>query len=106
MNEKQSRLDVLKKKKEQLSVRIQKIEALQKSRERKCDTRRKILIGAYFIDKANEEGSLDTLFKQLDGGYLTSVSLSRYKFRDIQVSRIHSPTRQVCLRRPGRPGPP
>ena len=70
MNEKQSRLDVLKKKKEQLSVRIQKIEALQKSRERKCDTRRKILIGAYFIDKANEEGSLDTLFKQLDGGYL------------------------------------
>ena len=54
-------------KKEQLSVRIQKLKALQKSRERKCDTRQKILIGAYFIDKATEEGSLDTLFKQLDG---------------------------------------
>ena len=32
-----------------------------------------------------------------------SVSLPRYKFWDIQVPRIHSPTRQVCLRRPGRP---
>ena len=28
------------------------------------------------------------------------VSLPRYKFWDIQVPRIHSPTRQVCLRRP------
>jgi len=47
MSEKQSQLDVLKKKKEQLSVRIQKPEALQKYRKRKCDTQRKILIGAY-----------------------------------------------------------
>lgn len=67
MSEKQSNLDILKKKKEQLNARIQKLESLQKSRERKRDTRRKILIGAYFIDKATEEDSLDTLFKQLDG---------------------------------------
>lgn len=67
MDEKQSRLDVLKKKKGQLNVRIQKLESLQKSRERKRDTRRKILIGAYFIDKATEEGNLDSLFQQLDG---------------------------------------
>jgi len=33
----------------------------------------------------------------------TIVSLPRYKFWDIQVPRIHSPTRQACLRRPGRP---
>ncbi len=66
MNEKQSRLDVLKNKKEQLNTRIQKLEALQKARARKKDTRRKILIGAYFIDKATEEGSLDSLFQQLD----------------------------------------
>ena len=67
MSEKQSQLDSLKKKKEQLSAKIQKLEALQKSRERKRDTRRKILIGAYFMDKATEEGSLDSLFQQLDG---------------------------------------
>jgi len=67
MSEKQSKLDLLKKKKEQLHTRIQKLESLQKSRERKRDTRRKILIGAYFIDKATEEGVLDSLFQQLDG---------------------------------------
>ena len=67
MNEKQSRLDVLKKKKEQLNTRIQKLETLQKSRERKRDTRRKILIGAYFMEQATEEGYLDSLFQQLDG---------------------------------------
>ncbi len=67
MNEKQSRLDVLKKKKEQLNARIQKLESLEKSRERKRDTRRKILVGSYFIDKANKDGCLDSLFQQLDG---------------------------------------
>jgi large subunit ribosomal protein L7/L12 len=67
MNEKQSQLATLKKKKEQLNARIQKLESLEKSRERKRDTRRKILIGAYFMDKATEEGFLDILFKQLDG---------------------------------------
>jgi large subunit ribosomal protein L7/L12 len=67
MNEKQSKLDVLKNKKEQLNARVQKLEALQKARERKRDTRRKILIGAYFMDKATEEGALDTLFQQLNG---------------------------------------
>ena len=67
MSEQQSQLDVLKKKKEQLNARIQKLESLQKSRERKRDMRRKILIGAYFIDKATEDGSLNSLFQQLDG---------------------------------------
>lgn len=66
MNEKQSKIDALKKKKEQLNAQIQRLESLEKSRERKRGTRRKILIGAYFIDKANEEGGLNTLFQQLD----------------------------------------
>jgi large subunit ribosomal protein L7/L12 len=67
MNEQCSKLETLKKKKEQLNARIHKLESLHKARERKRDTRRKILIGAYFIDKAAEEGGLDSLFKQLDG---------------------------------------
>lgn len=73
MNEKHSQLDSLKKKKEQLNARIQKLKSLQKSRDRKRDTRRKILIGAYFMDKATEEGSLDSLFQQLNS-YLTRNS--------------------------------
>ncbi len=66
MTEKQSRLDVLKKKQDQLRAQIQKLESLDKTRERKRDTRRKILIGSYFIDKANDEGTLDALYQKLE----------------------------------------
>lgn len=66
MTEKPSRLDALKKKQEQLRAQIQKLESLEKSRERKRDARRKILIGAYFLDKANQEGSLSLLYQRLD----------------------------------------
>lgn len=66
MSDKQSRLDALKKKKEQLNAQIQKLENLEKSRSRKRDTRRKILIGSYFIDKANQDGTLFDLYQQLD----------------------------------------
>jgi hypothetical protein len=66
MHEKQSRLDALKKKQEQLSAQIQKLESLEKSRVQKCDTRRKILIGSYFLDKASEEGTLDSLNQQME----------------------------------------
>jgi hypothetical protein len=66
MHEKQSRLDALKKKQEQLRAQIQKLESLEKSRDRKRDTRRKILIGSYFLDKAGEEGTLDSLFQQME----------------------------------------
>ncbi|HAU0345698.1 TPA: mobilization protein [Legionella pneumophila] len=66
MSEKQSRLDALKKKQEQLRAQIQKLESLEKSRERKRDTRRKILVGSYFIDKANQEGTLFDLYQQID----------------------------------------
>jgi oligoendopeptidase F len=66
MSGKQSKLEVLKKKQEQLKARIQKVESLEKSRERKRDTRRKILVGSYFIDKANEEGSLGSLYQQME----------------------------------------
>ncbi|WP_242604496.1 mobilization protein [Legionella gresilensis] len=66
MSDKHSRLEILKKKQEQLRVQIQKLESLEKSRERKRDTRRKILIGSYFIDKAIQEGTLFDLYQQMD----------------------------------------
>ena len=66
INAKQSRLDTLKKKQEQLRAQIQKLESLDKSRERKRDTRRKILLGSYFLEKANEDGSLDSLYQQME----------------------------------------
>ena len=66
MSDKQSRLDALKKKQEQVRAQIQKLENLEKSRARKRDTRRKILIGSYFIDQANQEGTLFDLYQQMN----------------------------------------
>ncbi|CAN5372243.1 hypothetical protein BH10PSE19_BH10PSE19_04760 [soil metagenome] len=40
-----------------LHAQIQKLEALEKTCERKRDTRRKILVGAYYLDKAKSSSS-------------------------------------------------
>ncbi|MGQ3890233.1 mobilization protein [Legionella sp. CNM-1927-20] len=66
MPTKNNRLEQLKQKQEQLRAQIQKLESLEKSRERKRDIRRKILIGSYFLDKANEEGTLFDLYLEID----------------------------------------
>ena len=63
MNDKISRLEALKKKQAQLQARIQKLEAMDKVKKRKEDTRRKILIGSYFIDKAMQDGTMDELYQ-------------------------------------------
>jgi len=58
---------------EQLNARIQKMEASEKAREKKRDTRRKILIGAYYLDKARDESTMDEVNKIMDG-FLTRQS--------------------------------
>ena len=73
MDKKISKIDALKIKRERLQAQIQKLEASEKSRERKQDTRRKILVGSYFIDKAKEEGGVESLYK-LMGNYLKRES--------------------------------
>jgi large subunit ribosomal protein L7/L12 len=73
MDKKISKIDALKIKRERLQAQIQKLEASEKSRERKQDTRRKILVGSYFIDKAKEEGGVESLY-QLMGNYLKRES--------------------------------
>lgn len=73
MDKKISKIDALKIKRERLQAQIQKLEASEKSRERKQDTRRKILVGSYFIDKAKEEGGIESLY-QLMGSYLKRES--------------------------------
>ena len=59
-------LDKLKTQREQLNARIQKLEAAGKARGKKQDTRRKILVGAYMLDKATREGTLESLKNALD----------------------------------------
>ena len=59
-------LQKLKQQKDILDARIQQVEERQKVKERKEDTRRKILIGAYFMEKLKKEGSFDSVNRELD----------------------------------------
>jgi hypothetical protein len=68
-----SRLERLREKREQINARIQSIEARMKSSERKKDTRRKILVGAYYLDMAAKENKMDALTKIMKN-YLTRDS--------------------------------
>jgi large subunit ribosomal protein L7/L12 len=69
----QQRLEQLRQKKDHLAARIQKIENSRKSNERKLDTRKKILIGSYYLDKAVKENSYDAIVQIMDS-YLTRNS--------------------------------
>ena len=84
MDKKISKIDALKIKRERLQAQIQKLEASEKSRERKQDTRRKILVGSYFIDKAKEEGGVESLY-QLMGDYLKRESDKQLFQENIQA---------------------
>jgi hypothetical protein len=44
-----------------IEARIQKAEARHKVREHKEETRRKILLGAYFLDKLRKDGTFESI---------------------------------------------
>ncbi|RDI37985.1 mobilization protein [Aquicella lusitana] len=68
MMSKQSKqaLEKLKEQRDKLNARIQQKEARLKSSERKIDTRKKILIGSYFLDNAIKENKLDEIKSLMD----------------------------------------
>jgi hypothetical protein len=55
---KKSKLETLKAKKEQIDARIKNMEAKEKSKAKKLDTRRKILIGAFYLDLMEKDDAL------------------------------------------------
>jgi len=61
-----TQLEKLKRQKQIIEARIQKAEARYKNQERKAETRRKILLVAYFLDKLRKEGTLESLKSELD----------------------------------------
>ena len=95
MSEKQSRLDALKKKKEQLRAQIQKLESLEKSRARKRDTRRKILVGSYVIDKANQEGTLLNLYQQMDNYIKRNADRELFHLEPIEEQQNSSKLKEM-----------
>jgi DNA gyrase/topoisomerase IV subunit B len=68
-----SQLEKLKRQKEIIEARIQKAEARHKAREHKEETRRKILLGAYFLDKLRKDGTFESIKQELDN-FLTRNS--------------------------------
>lgn len=65
-----SPLEKLKAQRDKLNARIQAAEARTKNIERKEETRRKILVGSFYLDKIRSEGKLEEL-KSLMEGYLS-----------------------------------
>ena len=61
------RLDKMKQKHKVLKARIERLEAAEKTREKKRDTRRKILLGAYVLEQAKRDGSVGEWYRKMDG---------------------------------------
>lgn len=68
-----SDLDSLKKKRDIINVRIRLVQNREQSKERKDNTRRKILIGSYYLKQANKNNSFDSVVKLMNS-YLTRDS--------------------------------
>jgi hypothetical protein len=66
-------LEKLKEQRDKINARIQQKEARLKTSERKIDTRKKILIGSYFLDEAIKSGTFEEIKKKLDS-FLTRNS--------------------------------
>lgn len=60
------KIESLKQKQAQLQSQIEILEAAEKNRERKRETRRKILIGAYYLDQARDKDQMADLQCAMD----------------------------------------
>lgn len=63
---KQSTVEKLKRQRELLNAKIQKAEATEKQKTRKNETRMKILVGSYFLEKYKQDTDMAELRKMLD----------------------------------------
>lgn len=72
-NKKISTVEKLRLQKDRINARIQAIENRDRSKERKQETHKKVLVGAYYLDKAKKENTMADLVKDLEP-YLTRNS--------------------------------
>jgi Tfp pilus assembly pilus retraction ATPase PilT len=59
-------LEKLKEQREKLNARIQQKESRLKATERKVETRKKILVGSYYLDHAIRENKIDEIKSMMD----------------------------------------
>lgn len=62
-----SKIEKLKAQQAKIAAQIQYIEAREKTTERKQETRRKILVGSYYLDKARSNQQFEDLQKSMNG---------------------------------------
>jgi large subunit ribosomal protein L7/L12 len=67
----ESRLNLLRKKREALDAQIRAAEARARSQERKLDTRRKVLVGAAVLHHAETDPALATQLTNMLDGFLS-----------------------------------
>lgn len=65
-DKKLSSLEKLKEKQKAISAKIQQVEAKTKNIERKKDTRRKILVGLYYLEQAANDGKMPEINKAME----------------------------------------
>jgi hypothetical protein len=61
-----SKIEKLERQKGIIEARLEKEKANHKVRHRKDETRRKILLGAYFLEKLRNDGTFDSIKQELD----------------------------------------
>ena len=66
MTEMNKALERLKQKRQQLDAKIQKAEARERTAARRQDLRRKILIGAYYLEQAHRTGTYPQLLEHMN----------------------------------------
>jgi hypothetical protein len=81
LKQRRERLDI---KRRQLDARIQSAEARQNHKKRKHDTRRKILIGSYFLDMAIKNGTTAELKKTMDAYLTRELDRNLFKIEYLQ----------------------
>ena len=69
---------------QKLANRIQQLESRQRESERKQETRRKILVGAYFLEQARKAGTMTELNQQM-ASFLTRDS-DKALFGNIKIN--------------------
>lgn len=79
-------LDKLKEQRDKLNACIQQQEARLKQSSRKIDTRKKILVGSYYLEQASKNGTIKEL-NNLIRNYLTRESDKRlFEIQQIEQS--------------------
>jgi len=63
---KTAKLEKLKAKQDAIKAEIQKVQNQQKSKNKKNDTRRKILVGSYYLEQAEKKGEMAEIRKAMD----------------------------------------